>query len=146
MKIRKKTDFQVIYISSQVCCRTVVLWRKKMLQGVQFAIHVSHLCELRAESAGEDISISPYHPHPYIQMCRKKQCSATISSSVNLCMPWEIGGPEGKGQRNINLTCRWEGLFHPIGVWVFFPTVLKSTQGCVDVHKSSEIWLLFPGI
>lgn len=45
-----------------------------MLQGVQFAIHVSYLCELRAESAGVDIATPPllYHPYPFIQMCRKK--------------------------------------------------------------------------
>lgn len=77
--------------------------RRKMLQGVQFAIHVSYLCELRAESAGVDIA----NPRLlFIQMCRKRQGGADISSLVNLCMQWELGGPEGKGQSNINLTCR----------------------------------------
>lgn len=60
-----------------------------MLQGVQFAIHVSYLCELRAENAGADIATpsAPYHPPtPFIQMCRKRQGGADISSLVNLCM------------------------------------------------------------
>lgn len=57
-----------------------------MLQGVQFAIHVSYLCELRAESAGVDIAYPPYHPHPFIQMCRWRQGGADISSLENRCM------------------------------------------------------------
>lgn len=48
----------------------------------------------------------PYHPCTFIQMCRKRQGGADISSLVNLLMQWEIGGPVGKGQSNINLTCR----------------------------------------
>lgn len=59
---------------------------RKMLQGVQFAIHVSYLYELRAESAGVDTSTPPYHPHTFIQMCRKGQGGADISSLVNLVM------------------------------------------------------------
>lgn len=48
-----------IYFSHQFIVQQTVERRRKMLQGVQFAIHVSYLCELRAESAGVDIANSP---------------------------------------------------------------------------------------
>lgn len=79
---------------------------RKMLQGVGFAIHVSYLDELRAENAGAVIATLHITPRTFIQMYGMGQGGAHISSLVNLLMQGEIGGPEGKGQSNINLTCR----------------------------------------